>query len=207
MLHFFRKETPIFDLFDDMATRVVSSAEHLRKFALGFPQAQSELQRIHEEEAAADEISHRILDRLNHSFMLPIDREDAHALTGGLDDVIDYIDSLAKRFPLYHVESMDPMFVGQTEVLLLAATRVAAAVHRLRTSRKLSDLGGALVEIHRQESIGDDNHHAAVSDLYSGATETLEVLKWKEFYEMVEQAIDACEDVGNTMERIVLKNG
>ena len=206
MLHFFRKETPIFDLFDDMATRVVSSAEHLRKFALGFPQTQSELQRIHEEEAAADEISHRILDRLNHSFMLPIDREDAHALTGGLDDVIDYIDSLAKWFPLYHVESMDPMFVGQTEVLLLAATRVAAAVRRLRTSRTLSDLGGALVEIHRQESIGDDNHHAALSRLFDGSCPPLFALKWKELHTLIEEAIDACEDAGNILERIVLKN-
>jgi len=132
VLHFFRKELPIFDLFDDMATRVVSSAEHLRKFALGFPQSDSELQHIHDEEAAADELGHRVLQRLSHSFMLPIDRDDAHALTGGLDDVVDYTDALAKRIPLYHVESMELTFMRQTEVLLLAATRVAAAPRRRR---------------------------------------------------------------------------
>jgi uncharacterized protein Yka (UPF0111/DUF47 family) len=202
----FRKEVPIFDLFDEMAARVVSSAEHLRSFALGFPQAGSELQQIHDDEAAADGISHRILDRLNHAFMLPIDREDAHALTGGLDDIIDFIDSLAKRLPLYHVDSMEPTFVRQTEVLLLAATRVAVAVRKLRTSRTLSDLGGALVEIHRQESVGDDNHHAALSRLFDGSCPPLFALKWKELHTLIEEAIDACEDAGNILERIVLKN-
>ena len=206
MLHFFRKEASIFDLFDEMATRVVSSAEHLRKFARGFPQAHSELQRIHEEETAADEVSHRVLERLNHAFMLPIDGEDAHALTGGLDDIIDYIDSLAKRFPLYHVESMEPTFVRQTEVLVRASTRVGDAVHKLRTSRRMSDLGDTLIEIHRQESVGDDNHHAALSRLFDGSLPPLFALKWKELHTLVEEAIDACEDVGNIIERVVLKN-
>ena len=65
----------------------------------------------------------------------------------------------------------------------------------------------SLIEIHRLESVGDDNNHAAVSELYNGSTDALEVIKWKEFYDMIEEAIDACEDVGNTLERIVLKNG
>jgi uncharacterized protein Yka (UPF0111/DUF47 family) len=206
VLRFLRKEAPVFDLFDDMAARVVSAAEHLRKFALGFPRAQSELQFIHDAEAAADEIGHGVLERLKQSFMIPIDREDAHALAGGLDDVIDHIDSLAKRFPLYHVEAMDPTFVLQTEVLVRAAGGVGDAVRKLRTSHRLSDLGDTLVAIHRQESIGDDNHHAALSRLFDGGCPPLFALKWKELHTLVEEAIDACEDVGNILERIVLKN-
>ena len=77
---------------------------------------------------------------------------------------------------------------------------------RSRRSRKLSELSDALIAIHTKESIGDDNHHAAMSRLFSGAVEPLEVLKWKELYDLVEEAIDGCEDVGNTLERIVLKN-
>jgi uncharacterized protein Yka (UPF0111/DUF47 family) len=117
------------------------------------------------------------------------------------------VDALAKRFTLYNVKAMEAVFVKQCEVLVKATATLAEAVHRLRKSRKLSELSEKLIEIHRLESEGDDNHHAAISKLYSGAVEPLEVMKWKEFYDYVENAIDGCEDVGNTLERIVLKNG
>ena len=80
-------------------------------------------------------------------------------------------------------------------------------MHRLRKSRKLSELSDKLIEIHHKESIGDDNHHAAMSRLFAGGTDALDVMKWKELYDYIEEAIDGCEDVGNTLERIVLKNG
>jgi uncharacterized protein Yka (UPF0111/DUF47 family) len=102
---------------------------------------------------------------------------------------------------------MESTFLKQTDVLVQATVVLSDAVHRLRKSRKLSELSDALIEIHTKESIGDDNHHAAMSWLFSGEVETLEVIKWKELYDLVEEAIDGCEDVGNTLERIVLKNG
>jgi len=84
---------------------------------------------------------------------------------------------------------------------------LSEAVHRLRKSRKLSELSDKLIEIHHKESVGDDNHHAALSRLFGGGIDALDVLKWKELYDYIEDAIDGCEDVGNTLERIVLKNG
>jgi len=83
---------------------------------------------------------------------------------------------------------------------------VSEAVHRLRKSRKLSELSDKLIEIHRLENEGDDNNHAAVSKLFQG-NDALYVMKWKEFYDLIESAIDGCEDIGNTLERIILKNG
>ena len=206
MLEIFKKNANFFDLFDELATHVVSGAEHLRKLALDYPASMAEVERIHEDERNADKVNHRVVQLLVHSFMPPIDREDVHALTGGLDDIIDHINTVAKRFPLYHVESVEPTFVQQTEVLVRAAMRVNDAVHQLRKSHKLSDLGETLIEIHRQESIGDDNHHAALSRLFDGTCQPLFVLKWKELHTLIEQAIDACEDVGNILERIILKN-
>ncbi len=88
-----------------------------------------------------------------------------------------------------------------------AATAVREAVCRLRKSRKLSQLSDRLIEIHRLENIGDENNHAAMSRLFDGSSSPLDVMKWKELYDMIETAIDGCEDVGNTLERIVLKNG
>src|SRR5215469_10716626 len=207
MFNLLPRDTVFYDLFEGMSRHVVRSAEDLRQLAMGFPDISQHIQRIREEEHAADELAHQALDRLDRTFITPFDREDIHALVGELDDIIDDVDALAKRFPLFHIKQMEPIFLQQAGVLVSAAVTLDEAVHRLRKSRKLSELSDALIEIHHKESIGDDYHHAAMSRLFSGGIDTLEVIKWKELYDLLENAIDGCEDVGNTLERIVLKNG
>lgn len=207
MINLLPKDTVFYDLFEKIATHVVSVSEHLRRLSKTFPETSSHIQMIRQEEHEADEIAHAALERLDRTFITPFDREDIHMLVGGLDDIVDTVDALAKRFPLYHVQSMEPMFQKQTDVLVQAAVALSEAVHRLRKSRKLSELSDKLIEIHRLENVGDDQNHAAMSNLFSGSTDTLTVLKWKELYDLIETAIDGCEDVGNTLERIVLKNG
>ena len=207
MINLLPKDTVFFDLFEGLSRHAVSSAEHLRQMARSFPEIEPHLHRIRDEEHAADELAHTALDRLDRTFITPFDREDIHELVGGLDDIIDGIDALAKRFPLFHIKAMEPAFEQQADVLVQATVAVSEAVHRLRKSRKLSELSDKLIEIHHKESVGDDNHHAALSRLFAGQTDALEVMKWKELYDYIEDAIDGCEDVGNTLERIVLKNG
>lgn len=201
----FHRDSIFFDLFDELSTHVVASAEHLRRLATGFPESEPEIGRIHEVEHAADDVSHRVLDRLNHSFMPPIDATDVHVLAGNLDDIVDAADAAAQRVSLYHLDAVEPLFVRQTEVLLRATAKVSEAVHQLRRTRALADLRSTLIEIHRLESEGDDNHHAALAKLFDGTFAPLFVLKWKELHTLVEQAIDYCEDVGNTLERVTLK--
>lgn len=207
MFNLLPKDTVFYDLFENLSKHVVSCAENLRKLAMGADNAQALRQRIRDEEHAADDLAHQALDRLDRTFITPFDREDIHTLVQNLDDIIDTIDAITKRFPLYHIETMEPTFQKQTEVLVQATVALSEAVHRLRKSRKLSDLSDRLIEIHRLESLGDDNNHAAISHLYAGGIDTLTVMKWKELYDMIEGAIDGCEDTGNTLERIVLKNG
>jgi predicted phosphate transport protein (TIGR00153 family) len=207
MFNLLPKDTTFFDLFEGLAKHAVSCAEHLRQLAHNFPEITAPLQRIREEEHSADELAHTALDRLDRTFITPFDREDIHTLVGELDDIIDTIDALAKRFPLFHIKQMEPGFVKQADLLLEATIATSEAVHRLRKNQKLSDLADKLIEIHHKESVGDDNHHAAMSHLFDGSVAPLEVMKWKDLYDYIEEAIDGCEDVGNTIERIVLKNG
>lgn len=207
MINLLPKDTVFYDLFERLARHVVASAEHLRAMARNFPHVSDHLQQIRDEEHAADELAHTALERLDRTFITPFDREDIHELVGGLDDIIDAVDALAKRIPLYHVKSIEPAFLEQIDVLIRAAATLSDAVHRLRKARKLSELKEKLIEVHHMESVGDDNHHAALSQLYANGHDALHVMKWKEFYDMIESAIDGCEDVGNTLERIVLKNG
>lgn len=207
MINLLPRDTVFFDLFEALAQHAVTAAGCLNELALKFPDVSAQIQRIREEEHAADQLEHQVLDRLDRTFITPFDREDIHALVGGLDDIVDAIHALAKRFQIFHMTTIDRTFLQQTQVLVQATAAASEAVHRLRKSRKLSELSDKLIEIRETESVGDDNHHAALSRLFEGHVAPLEVMKWKELYDYIENAIDACEDVGNTLERIVLKNG
>jgi uncharacterized protein len=163
MFNLLPRDTVFFDLFEGMAVLAVKSAEHLLTFTGTYPDYAVSLQKIRDEEHAADQLAHQALDRLDTTFITPFDREDIHALIGNLDDIIDDVDALAKRFPLFHIEQMHPVFIEQAKVLVDATKVLSTAVHKLRKSRKLSELSASLIELHHKESIADDNHHAALS--------------------------------------------
>ena len=208
MFNLLPKDTVFFDLFEGVSRCAITAAEHLQRLAQQFPQGLDDhIRQIRDVEHAADDLTHKALERLDSTFITPFDREDIHDLVNGIDDVIDAVDALAKRFPIFHIHDMPTAFVQQADVLVLSTRAMADAVHRLRKTRKLTELKDALIEVHRLESLGDDVNHAALRQLFDGQTPPLEVMKWKELYDYVEEAIDGCEDVGNTLERIVLKNG
>ena len=207
MFNLLPKDTVFFDLFEGLARHGVSTAVHLQKLATDFPDIDSHVLAIRKEEFEAHELAHTALERLDKTFITPFDREDIHALVRELDKIVDAADALAKRFKLYHIKAIAPEFVKQTETLVLAAAALYEAVTRLRRTRKLSELSDKLVEIHRLEQLGDESNHAAMSRLFEGSVEPLEVIKWKGLLDLIEDAIDGCEDAGNTLERIVLKNG
>jgi predicted phosphate transport protein (TIGR00153 family) len=207
MFNLLPKDNTFFDFFEGLGKLGIAAAGHLKDLAVDFPNITNDVARIRQAEHAADDLAHKALDRLDRTFITPFDREDIHQLVNELDDVIDNIDALAKRFTLYHVTKIEPQFLKQCDVLIQATTVLNDAVGLLRKTTKLSDLSPKLIEVHRLESLGDDNHHAAIHDLYGGTHEPLHVMKWKELYDYVENSIDGCEDVTNTIERIVLKNG
>ncbi len=207
MFNLLPKDTVFFDLFEGLARHGVSTAAHLQKLATNFPDIDAHVLAIRKEEFEAHDLAHKALERLDQTFITPFDREDIHALVRELDKIVDAADALAKRFKLYHIKAMAPEFIKQTETLVLAAAALYEAVSRLRRTRKLSELSDKLMEIHRLETLGDESNHAAMSRLFEGSVEPLEVIKWKGLLDLIEDAIDGCEDAGNTLERIVLKNG
>src|SRR5439155_17036297 len=140
MFNFLPKDTVFYDLFEELVQHVVASANQLNQLVGQFPRIEASLQMIRNEEHAADDLAHQALDRLDRTFITPFDREDIHTLVGGLDDIIDGVDALAKRFPLFHVKAMEPTFEKQADILVQATVVLSDAVHRLRKSRKLSDL-------------------------------------------------------------------
>lgn len=207
MFNLLPRDTVFFDLFENLSEHAVAAARQLQKMANDFPDVEDHIREIRDLEHAADTLAHSALERLDRTFITPFDREDIHTLVEELDDIVDSIDFLSKRFTLYHFQEIEEDFKRQTDVLVRATEMLDAAVHRLRKSRKLVEFQQELKAIGKLEKEGDDNNHAAVSRLFSnGHHDPIEVMKWKEFYDRIETAIDGCEDVGNTIERIVLKS-
>jgi len=207
MFNLLPRDTVFFDLFESLSEHVVAAAKELRDMVAAFPRVEAQIRRIRDLEHAADALAHTALERLDKTFITPIDREDIHVLVEELDDIVDSIDFLAKRFTLYHFHEMEQDFQKQTDVLVRAVTALDSAVHRIRKRRKLADYFDDIRFIGILEKEGDTNNHNAVSRLFSnGNADAIEVMKWKEFYDRIESAIDGCEDVANIIERIVLKN-
>src|SRR5712691_9981324 len=129
MFNLLPKDTVFYDLIENISDRVVASATHLQKLTAEFPRIDAAIQMIRNEEHEADNLAHAALDRLDRTFITPFDREDIHTLVGNLDDIVDSIDALGKRFPLFHVKTMDYSFIKQTDVLVAATEAVNDAVH------------------------------------------------------------------------------
>ena len=193
-----------FDLFEEAGGNIVRAADLLDQLLRSFPDRREELTRdilICEQEG--DRITHDIIRRLNETFVTPIDREDIYALASALDDIVDYTEEAADYLGLYKIEA--PMEQAQrlAHVLLQASRSIAEAMPRLRS---FEDISHYTVEINRLENDGDRITREAMASLFDNGIDPMVVIRWKDIYERLENAIDATEQTANILEGIVIKN-
>jgi predicted phosphate transport protein (TIGR00153 family) len=198
------KDRLYFDLFEEASGNIVRAADLLDQLLRSFPDRREELTRdilICEQEG--DRITHDIIRRLNETFVTPVDREDILALASALDDIVDYTEEAADYLGLYKIEA--PMEQAQrlAHVLLQAARGIAEAMPRLRN---FDDISHYTVEINRLENDGDRITREAMASLFDNGIDPMVVIRWKDIYERLENAIDATEKVANILEGIVIKN-
>ncbi|MFD1858811.1 DUF47 domain-containing protein [Aeromicrobium camelliae] len=195
-------ETTFYDLFTESAQHLVKGADLLAQ-VLDMDVTNGDIaERMREAEHQADETTHRIIKRVNSTFITPFDREDIYALASGLDDVMDHMDEAVDSIVLYGVTDFPEAFAGQVAVLQRAAQLTAEAMPRLRTMKDLEEFW---IEINRLENEGDRNHRRILAHLFDGSYKAMAVLKLKDIVESVESAIDAFESVANTIEQIAVK--
>jgi uncharacterized protein len=197
------RDRAFFDLFEEAGGNIVRAVSLLETMLADYPE-QGELAReilICEQEG--DRITHDIIQRLNQTFVTPIDREDIFSLASALDDIVDFAEEVADYLGLYKIEA--PMEQAQqlTRVLHQAARQIAEALPRLRGFK---DLSHYTVEINRLENDGDRITRAAIAALFDDGIDPMVVIRWKDIYERLEEAIDATEHVANIIEGIVIKN-
>jgi uncharacterized protein len=197
------RERSFYDLLEQAAEGVVEGARALQRMVSDLGRAEEGSRQLKDLEHAGDDLTHRILALLNTTFVTPVDRHDIHLLASSLDDVLDAIEGVADLLVLHRIEEPLGPFPLQVDVLVQATEAVAASVRNLR-SPQASDRSWN--EIIRREREGDHVYRRAVADLYSGDYRAMDVLKWKDILAQIEQAIDRCEDIANTIESVVLKH-
>ena len=192
-----------YELFDRAAANLVETAELLVELLEHYPDRSQLVGRIKDHEHVGDDVTHEIVLMLNKTFVTPIDREDVYDLASALDDICDLMDQVADELSLYRVESVQPAAVEQARVVRRAVVILAEAIAALDGLR---DIGELLVAIHTLEDEGDRIVRDAVAGLFANGLDPLVVIRWKDIYQDLEQAIDGCERAAHVLESVYLKN-
>jgi predicted phosphate transport protein (TIGR00153 family) len=197
------RDEKFFDLFEQQSENIAAAARVLEQLTLEPADAKAKAQQIKDLEHAGDALTHELVRRLSTTFLTPIDREDIYALSGRLDDVLDLIDAVADRMVLYKITEPTDGCVGMAKVIVKAADETDRAVRCLRTLSPYYHKH--CVEVNRLENEADRLLRDQLAALFEGRVDAIEVIKWKELYETMEEVTDRCEDVVNVIEGIVLK--
>ena len=198
------RERSFFSLFTEVTANLQEGAKALSALFRDYRDVPARTQAIKALEHKGDNLTHEIIARLNRTFITPIDREDIHALTTKLDDVLDLVDAVASRLVIYGVEELRPGAAELADVLVRATAELHVAVSKLE---KQDGILKHCVEIKRLENEGDTVVRAAIARLFLEEKDPVELIKWKEILEVLEIATDKCEDVANILEAVVLKSG
>jgi uncharacterized protein Yka (UPF0111/DUF47 family) len=199
------RDQEFFSLFDQLAAHLVDAAKLLHEMFERPEQMADKVKAIKAVEHRADQLTLEVSARIDRSFVTPIDREDIHALATRLDDVIDLLDGTARRAEMLHVGTNVKEPAKRLSRLLVDAAEylqkgVAAGIKRP------NDVKSAAIEVKRIEEEGDAVYHEAVGALFDGKPDPLDVIRWKELYDKLEESIDSCMAVVHSLQSISMKN-
>jgi len=197
------KEREFFDLFEEAGNNCVRAAELLERMLEQWPDHGELARDVVVCEQDGDRITHDIIQRLNQTFVTPFDREDIIALASGVDDIVDYIEEVADFLGLYRIEAPMEQAQRMARVLHESTRAIAGAIPRLRT---LKDVHHYTVEVNRLENEGDRILREGIASLFERGIDPMMVIRWKDIFERLEDAIDSTETAMNIIAGIIIKN-
>ena len=197
------RDKVFFDLFAESGQNGLRSAQLLQEMLQKWPDDGGLARDILKCESEGDRITHDIIQRLNSTFVTPLDREDIFGLAGGLDDIVDYVEESADFLGLYKIEAPMAQSQALADVLVKCCEQLAELLSHLRGFK---DLEHYWIEIHRLENDGDRIYRDAVASLFSNGIDPMVVIRWKDIFGVLERAIDATETAAHIVEGIVIKN-
>jgi predicted phosphate transport protein (TIGR00153 family) len=198
------REEEFFTLFVEVANRNKEAAEYLRQLFQAAPDRRTpHVEAIKRLEHEADQVTHEVVNRLDRTFITPLDREDIHQLASDLDDVMDAMDGTARRAQIFRLGVAPQGVVRLLEVIQRMMAALSEAVNRLK---KGNDVMKYCVEAKQLEEEGDSIYHEALGQLFEKERDAIELIKWKEIYDNLEATLDQAEDVANVVESITIKH-
>src|SRR5688500_12231068 len=192
-----------FEEFVALAEQIRSAARILKQMLATEVPDMARAEEIKEIEHACDRTTKAIIDRLNRTFVTPLDREDIHSLARSLDDVMDAIDASAAIIRLYHITTVRPDARELGRIIFASTEQVVKAMKALERRTGVAETA---VEINRLENEADRAHQVAVRALFEQERDPIVIIKWKEILDFLEDATDRCEDVANVLEGVVVKH-
>ncbi len=198
------RDLKFFDLFEQQAKHANRAAALLEELFADPTRLDETAATIKKVEHEADDATREVITRLNSSFVTPLDREDILVLATRLDDITDRIDGTARRAVEFRIRESREEATQLTGLLREATEQVAKAVGGIRSPRSMEEPNRRVKEL---EEEGDGVYHAAMGRLFSSAPDPLDAIKWKELFDALENALDRCDDVSNSLKAISLKHG
>lgn len=206
MFNFANKDNEFFDLFVESARYFYQGALMMDEVMLDYSKASDKVKEIIDLEHAADAVNDKIIDKLNLTFITPIDREDIYALANGLDDGVDNLQGTLQRVVMYRTGDALPGAVSLTKLIIEATEEIIGAFSLLKNIKKNQvQILEATHKIENLESEGDRIYRHEVAFLFDQATDPIELIKWKDILENLEDTLDHCEKISDMIRGVVMK--
>jgi len=206
MFRMTQREMTFFDVFEEASEIGYQSAVILQDLVLQFTDPEAKIKALEQKEHEGDQQVHVMMDRLNKSFITPIDREDLFVIAKELDNVTDAIESTAHLFTMFDVHEIKPEAKELVRLIVQATSELHAVTKEMKSFKKSTELKKRVIEINRLENEGDRLYRKAVNALFTQEANPIEVMKWKELYEYLETTLDACEHAANIILGVVMKH-
>jgi hypothetical protein len=201
------RDEKFYDLFEELANKIEEGGKMFTDILNNYEQSEAKIAKLKEIEHEADIITHRTYEKMHRTFLTPLDREDIYNLVNKMDSVLDMIEAAAVRMQLYKIKKPVDEIKELARILNLAIGKIKKIVHALRDKKKFKEILEDCVEINTLENEGDIVLRMTMARLFEREKDPIELIKWKEIFERIEESIDVCEDVSNIIEGIVLKHG
>jgi len=202
----FGKEDLFYKILEQQAVTAHRAALAFLALAQDFEHLNDHVCLIEQIEHEGDELTHQLANKVDATFVTPLDKEDLRSLSGALDDITDHIEAGAARAVLYQLKTARPDLVPLINLLVQITDATVKAVQSLSSKANRAAIHDVLVTIHRLENVSDKAFRQALGDLFnSPCDDPIMVIKWKEIYDRIEIATDKCEDVANMVESVVVK--
>ncbi len=200
-----QKDDVFYELFDEFIHKITGVAEAFSDLVHHYDGVADKVAHMKVMETDCDMQAHKILKKMNESDNLPFDKEDMYALTRDMDDIVDFIEEASSRFVIFDVQEVRPEAIAISELLLQCIQELEELFSNLREIHTSPNVRAHIIEVNRIENEGDILYRKALTKLFRNEQSPVEIVKWKELYDVLENSLDACENVANIVDGFVMK--